>query len=91
MAKCSHTGIWCLTYSDGLGMFCAVCQMSNVSQPKNDSKVWNSELNVRYQTKTVQGHLVCTSNHKTIHGDGVGTEKRKRKSYFVEKRERRGI
>ena len=25
MAKCSHTGTWCLTYIDGLGMFCAVC------------------------------------------------------------------
>ena len=42
MAKCSHTGVGCLTYIDGLGMFCAVCRMSNVSQPKNDSKVWNS-------------------------------------------------
>ena len=42
MAKCSHAGIWCLTYIDGLGIFCAVCRMSNVSQPKNDSVVWNS-------------------------------------------------
>ena len=31
--------------------------------------------NVRYQTETVQGHLVCTSDHKTMHGDGVETEK----------------
>ena len=33
----------------------------------------------------MQGHLVCTSDHKTMHDDGVGTEKCKRKSYFVEK------
>ena len=44
-----------------------------VSQPKNDSKVWNSGRNIRYQTETMRGHLICTS------------EKRKRKSYFVEK------
>ena len=25
LAKCSDTGIWCLTYIDGLGMFCVVC------------------------------------------------------------------
>ena len=84
VAKCSYTGIWCLTNIDGLGMSCAVCQMSNASQLKNDSKVWNSGLNVRYETETVQGHLVCTLDHKTMHGDGVGTEKL-RKSYFVEK------
>ena len=85
MAKFSHTGIWCLTYINSLGMFCAVCRMSNVSQPKNDSKIWNSEHNVRCQTETMQGHLVCTSDHKTMHGDGVETEKLKSKSYFVEK------
>ena len=39
MAKCSYTGIWCLAYTDGLWMFCTICQMSNVSQPKNDSKI----------------------------------------------------
>ena len=33
MTKCSDTGIWCLTYIDCLRMFCAVCQMSNVSLP----------------------------------------------------------
>ena len=47
--------------------------MPFVSQPKNDSKVWNSGRNIRYQTETMRGHLICTS------------EKRKRKSYFVEK------
>ena len=85
MAKCSGTDIWCLTYIDGLGMFCAVCRMSNVSQPKNDSNVWNSEPKVRYRTETVRGHLVCTSDHKTTHGHGVESEELKRKSYFVEK------
>ena len=25
MSKCSYTGIWSLTYIDGLGMFCAIC------------------------------------------------------------------
>ena len=85
MAKCGHTGIWCLTYIDGLWMFCAVCRMSNVSQPKNNSKVWNPESNVGYRTETMQGHLVCTSDNKTMHGNGVETKKLKRKSYFVEK------
>ena len=89
MAKCSDTAICCLTYIDALGMFCAVCRMSNVSQPKNYSKVWNSESNVRYRTETVGGHLVCRSDHKTINGYGVETEKLKRKSYFWKKREKR--
>ena len=47
---------------------------------KNDSKVWNSEPNVRHQTEAVRGHLVCTSDHKTMHDDGVETEKLKTKS-----------
>ena len=51
MVKCSHTGIWCLAYTDGLWMFCAICQMSNVSQPKNDSKIWNSDPNVNIKQK----------------------------------------
>ena len=85
MSRCSNTCIQCLTYIDGLGMFCAVCRMSNVSRPKNDSIVWNSEPNVRYQTETVRGHLVCTSDHKTMHVDGVETERLTRTSYFVEK------
>ena len=25
MATCIHTGIWCLTYIDDPGMFCAIC------------------------------------------------------------------
>ena len=64
--------------------------MGNVSNPKNDSKVWKSGPNVKHRTKTMQGCIVCTSDHKTMHDDGLDTEKPKRKSYFVEK-ERRGI
>ena len=33
----------------------------------------------------MRGHLVCTSNHKTMPGDGAETEKLKMTSYFVEK------
>ena len=41
MAKCSDTGIWCLTYIDGLGMFfCAVCL---------SAKKWFQGLELRAQ------------------------------------------
>ena len=75
MATCIHTGIWCLTYIDDPGMFCAICWMKKVSQPKKWFQGLDLEPNVRYQTETMQGHLVCTSDHKTMHGDGVETEK----------------
>lgn len=84
LALCEHTGIWRLTYIDGLGMFCSVYRMNDDVQLSNDLKVWNSEPNVRYQTETVKGHFAASSNVQTMHGIAVTTKKMKA-AYFLEK------
>lgn len=82
LAKCHQTGIWSLSYVEGLGMFCALCCMNNTSQPTNDSKVWNSEPNIRYRTETVRGHLTI-SEEKSMHKDAVTIELMKKDTYFI--------
>ena len=57
ISHCKHAGIWSLTYIEGKGMFCALCNMHNTKQPTNDSKVWNSEASIRCRPGTILFNL----------------------------------
>ena len=84
LALCPHTKIWSLTYIDGKGMFCALCNMHKTKQPTNDFKTWNTEPSIRCRPATIKGHLNPPAG-KSMHGDAVASEKAKIGSYFVER------
>lgn len=86
ISKCPETNIWCLTYIDGKGMFCALCRLNNTCLPSNSSKVWNTEPNVRCRTETIRGHLRSQSTSRTMHSDAVTSELLKYKSVFVKQK-----
>ena len=86
LAKCQATGMWCLTYVDGKGMFCNLCRISSILQQSNESKIWNSEPNVRCRTETIKIHFSSSGKTKrTMHMDAVFTENAKRGTYFIQK------
>ena len=85
LAKCKDTGIWCLTYIDGKGMFCGLCRLTNTLQPSNKSKIWNCQANTRCRTSTVKEHFHSKKGEKTMHRDAIATQKSKRGTYFVQK------
>ena len=74
LARCPDTGIWSLCYVDGLGMFCALCQMHNTAQPQTNLKTWNDIPNVRYRTETVRTHFTKAQGvMHTMHSYAVDT------------------
>ena len=79
IAFCDRSHKWCLTYTDGKGMFCALCRICNTKQ-SNDLKVWNSTANVRCRTETIRQHFQSKSS---IHTQAVEMDSQKKKSYFV--------
>ena len=84
LACCKETGIWCLMYIDGKGMFCNLCRLTNTMHPTNASKIWNCEPNIRYRAETVKDHFQDTKK-QTMHRDAVTIELAEYGSYFVEK------
>ena len=75
LSKCEETGIWCLTYIEGKGMFCGLCKMTNTLQPSNNSKVWNSEASTRFRTEAVRDHFKKSREEEILHDDAISTEK----------------
>ena len=57
LAYCTKTGIWCLTYINGKGMFCNLCCLTNIMYLTNASKICNCEPNIRYRAKTVKDNF----------------------------------
>ena len=43
LVKSKETQIWCLTYTDGKGVFCELSRMTNILHPSNNSNVGNSD------------------------------------------------
>ena len=90
IALCKETRIWSLCYIDNKGMFCGLCRIHNTCQPSNNSKVWNTEANIRCRSGTVKGHLLQASKRSiTMHGIATSLEKSKYSSYFVTKEKER--
>ena len=85
MAYCKETGIWCLTYIDGKGMFCKLCRLTNTMHPTNASKIWNCEPDIGYRTETVKDHFKKNTNKQTMRKNAVTTEPAKYGSYLIEK------
>ena len=75
LAKCSAPKIWSLVYINEKGMFCSFCHCTNILQPRNESKVWNCEPNVRYCPDTVGNHMYPSGDAaRTMHGDAKQSE-----------------
>ena len=85
MAYCKETGIWCLTYIDGKGMFWNLCRLTNTMHPTNASKIWNCEPNIGYRAETVKDHFKKNTNKQTMRKNAVTTEPAKYGSYLIEK------
>ena len=66
LVKFHKTGIWSLSYVEGIGMLCVACQMNNAPKPTNDIKVRNSKPNVRYSSETVCGHFASSEEKECI-------------------------
>ena len=45
LAYYKKTGIYCLMYIDGKGMFCSLCRLANTVHPTNAS-IWNFDPNI---------------------------------------------
>ena len=85
LGLCSCTGIWTLCYVDGIGMFCALCQMHNGMNPQSKSKIWNEEPSVRYRPDTIRGHL-SNDGEESMHLISVEKEFNKYKSPFTKQK-----
>ena len=84
LAKCSAPKIWSLVYINEKGMFCSFCHCTNILQPRNESKVWNCEPNVRYCPDTVGNHMYPSGDAvRTMHGDAKQSEFLLMSSYFI--------
>ena len=64
LAYCKETGVWCLTYIDGKGMFCSLCRLTNIKHRTKASKIWNCEANIRYRAETVKDHFKRVNKSK---------------------------
>ena len=62
-----------------------MCRIHNVAQPKNCSKIWNTEAAVHCRMETAQGHFKEDSTQTTMHGQAVKSEQLKQKSYSTVK------
>ena len=41
LAYCKKTGIWCLMYTYGKGMFCSLCRLTTTVYAIIASRIWN--------------------------------------------------
>ena len=68
----------------GKGYALWVIRMANALQPSNNSKVLNSEASIPFRTEVVRDHFMKSRDLKTMHDDGISTEKIRRGTYFIE-------
>ena len=56
LVYCLETGIWCLEYVEGKGMYCLLCHKHNTKNEQNKVKVFSSDPAVRYRKPTLTSH-----------------------------------
>ena len=54
LSHCEETGIWCLTYMEGKGMFSGLFRMTNELQSSNNSKKWIREDSTWFRNEAVR-------------------------------------